>query len=224
MHRSGPTKFVPLLSLLVLLIPAAVLAQARDEHLADPAGELFLVSPFAHGYIHGYQDGFHNGNIDYQEARKPRPLKDFREYRLAKAGYEERFGDVRAFRSGYRDGFLAGYSDGVAGREFRGMAAIRVAAEALPGDAIADITGKGGFDQGFGDGYELGLIAGRRAGAADDDFDATNRMCAPDSPETRAHPPSYCEGFTRAYALGYRDGYLTPPMERTRVAAIAGSR
>ncbi len=213
-----------LLSLIVLLVPAGLLAQAKEEHLSDQAGELFLVSPFAHGYIHGYEDGFHNGNIDYQEGRRARPLKEFRDYRFGKSGYQPAFGGLEPFRNGYKAGFSAGYVDAIAGREFRGVASIRVAGLALPGDAVASLTDNGGFDRGFADGYALGLIAGNRAGIADEEFDASSQMCAPGSPETRTHSNSYCEGFTRAYALGYQDGYLSPPAERTRVAAVAGAR
>jgi hypothetical protein len=214
---------LPVLSLVLLLLPAGILAQTGDQHLAGPAGELFLASPFAHGYIHGYEDGFHHGNIDYHEGLRARSLNEFPDYRVAKAGYLRHFGKLKPFRGGYKAGFRAGYADAIAGREFLGVAAVRVAAQKLPGDAIASIAGSGGFDRGFGDGYALGLTAGKHAGAADADFDATSHMCAPGSTDP-SYSVAYCEGFTRAYTLGYRNGYLSPSAEGTRVATISGSR
>ncbi len=224
MQASFRHAVLPILALVFLLIPTGLGAQVRDQHLAGPAGELFLVSPFAHGYIHGYEDGFHSGNIDYQEGVQARRLKDFREYRLASAGYERDFGDLDAFRGGYRAGFDAGYMDGISGRVFRGLAAVRVAAKALPGDAVASIAENASFDRGFEDGYSVGLKSGRHAEATDAEFDASSRMCVAGSPETPAHSRTYCEGFVRAYSLGYRDGYLSPTSQSTRVAAVEGAR
>src|SRR5206468_9458367 len=46
-----------------LLAPVAM-AQRADRHmLADDAQSLYRRSPFAHGYIHGYEEGFHCANL-----------------------------------------------------------------------------------------------------------------------------------------------------------------
>jgi len=187
-----------------IMMPAS-LARAgdTDAHLSQrPSSALFQRSVFAHGYIHGYEEGFHWGNLDFQTGRASSHPK---ESRAAKSTYERTFGSRTRFKAGYHRGFLAGYSDGAHGREFRAIEAAKQAAQDLsdvPGDAKQ-------FDAGLSDGYDLGSVHGHNAFRDNDRFDAETDLCSVgDARERPSHPPQYCSGFVRGYSMGYSDGYL----------------
>src|SRR5881394_3231825 len=107
-----------------LLIATLVAAQPKapkepEYHLtADAAHQLYVNSVFAHGHRHGYEEGFHDAEVDLQMGR------GFREFESpGKApkmvGYVSEFGSKKLFRAGSEYGYLAGYSDSAAGRPFR---------------------------------------------------------------------------------------------------------
>ena len=62
-----------------------------------------------HGYEHGYRDGFHHG----QEDRERGASYDGRskDYKDGDRGYEKFMGDKGHYKTGYREGYLAGYDD-----------------------------------------------------------------------------------------------------------------
>ncbi|HZU22530.1 MAG TPA: hypothetical protein VE998_06825, partial [Terriglobales bacterium] len=136
---------------LVAALPAQPAEPASDQHLSDPAAALYQRSPFAHGYIHGYEEGFHVGDQDLQFGRLTRGDR-----RKTSAGHPRPAlrGESASFREGYDQGFTAGYRDSVAGREFRAIAALRQAAAALGEGARAQDDG--GFDAAFMTGYFAG--------------------------------------------------------------------
>jgi hypothetical protein len=158
-----------------------------ERHLGDrdPAHVLFQRSAFAHGYIHGYEDGFHESNLDYQLNRGPRQLKEFEEFRKGDRDYSRSFGDKNSYKSGYRNGFVEGYQDGIRGGWFRAVRELReIAAGMNPmGDHAT-------FNAAFAKGYQL----------------ARNKGFPPDG-ETACPGESaeYCEGFARGYRLGEAD-------------------
>src|SRR5438270_9733174 len=101
----------------VLLLSATAIAAAQNDfHLSkDPNRQIYLNSAFAHGHRHGYEEGFHTGDEDYQ-LRKPAAL----EQKLPKnKGYRKEFGDKASYLQGYETGFRAGYADSYSGRAFR---------------------------------------------------------------------------------------------------------
>lgn len=194
----------------LLLAPAANAADEPEVHLSDPAALLYRFSPFAHGYIHGYEEGYSTGNLDFQLSTR-RPQEKLKDARRAK-GYQRQFGRKERFQAGYREGFMAGYGDGREGRSFRGVAAMRLAAERL-GPASGE-TGPA-VDDGFSSGYYAGRDGGLAHLAAHADFEVAPGPCPAGAAAT-----TWCESFARGYALGYADGYLAPePAPQPQIAA-----
>jgi len=207
MSHTGPNRRFLLIALVgaTLLYTTSARAGDTDSHLShDGTGALFQHSVFAHGYIHGYEEGFHWGNLDFQTGR---PVSRGHEARAAKSSYERTFGGRGRFKAGYHRGFLAGYHDGFSGREFRAHEMAKVAAKDLP-ETPHDAKQLTTFDSGVSDGYDLGAIHGQNASRDDDDFDATTELCTAGTKEHASHPPLYCAGFRRGYTMGYSDGYL----------------
>src|SRR5581483_8709170 len=97
---------------LCILAPAQQSNQPRSDgerHTSvDPGSALYQRSTFAHGFIHGYEQGFHIADLDYHVGRTDRKLKDIHEYRDASSGYHSSFGDKNIFRRGFREGFSQG--------------------------------------------------------------------------------------------------------------------
>lgn len=101
-------------------------------------------------------------------------------------------------------------------RPFRAVTSLKEAAQGL-----ADIPRVGkkdlvAFDDGFREGYQ----AGRRQGASDGRDAAAENAIAP---PCLGLPDEYCEGFHRAFFIGYADGYgnqaPTKPKQAVQVAA-----
>src|SRR3954463_11740886 len=106
-----------------ILCAGASFAQNTDYHVgSDPAQRLFRLSPFAHGYIHGYESGFGMGDEDLQLGRGDQQIQKTREFRSADRGYRAGFGDRESFRAGFREGLTVGYHDALIGSEFRALA------------------------------------------------------------------------------------------------------
>ena len=193
--------------LAALLSTKFISAGNNDAHLSQNlVAQLFQHSAFAHGYIHGYEEGFHWGNLDYQSGRV-RLAPHAQESRASKSSYEKSFGRKSRFRAGYHRGFLAGYSDGSNGREFRGFELAKYASQGMPGTP-EDTKQLAAFDAGLTDGYELGSVHGENASRDNDEYNTTTNLCSPGSKEHHSHPPLYCSGFERGYTMGYSDGYL----------------
>lgn len=188
----------PRLATLILLVftaaaPAA-LAQSIDTHvISDPAAALYKRSSFAHGYRHGYEEGFRIADRDYHLGREPQLLacseKKIKNISSPKVrGYEKRFGDKANFSSGYEHGYIAGYTDSYNGRMFRVLELHLAALKTSPNVQAenADLE----FDRGFGDGYRSFSFHAQ----APTDTD----KCPKDS-------PNYCDGFDRGVVVGRAD-------------------
>ena len=105
---------------------------AGERHTSvDPGSALYQRSTFAHGFIHGYEQGYHIADLDYHVGRTDRKLNDIREYRDAFSGYQSSFGDRNTFRQGYREGFSQGYDDSIHSRNFRAAMAASIVADSL---------------------------------------------------------------------------------------------
>lgn len=201
-------------SALLILVTAAFLPGAEDPsdwHVtSSPAAVLFSKSAFAHGYIHGYEQGFHAADLDLQmgrDARDPTRRKEFREL----AGYHTSFGSKAFFQSGYRAGFRVGYADSYAGRQFRAIAALRNAAAGL---AEAPLEPSNTFDEGIASGYDAGRQQGLRDGRAATAFKALDVRCHGSVFHPFRHTDEYCSGYGRGYRIGYADGYFNQAPRR----------
>ena len=184
---------------LLLVLGVAHACVAADDCAAGPEADLIRQSPFAHGYLHGYEAGFHAGDADFHLARV-RTLRELESNRLW--GYQPAFGSRESFRDGFREGLVAGYQDSIAGRDFRGFQVLSaVTGSAHPQD----------FDRGFADGYKAGHTRGAGDLDADSDFDPGKGTC-PAKPAGDGRLPessaAYCAGYLHAHRLGYTDGYL----------------
>ncbi len=197
---SRATGYVAVIGLLLALGAASALA--ADDCAAGPAAELVRRSTFAHGYLHGYEAGFHAGDVDFHAARvrTPRQLRESDR----PVGYLPEFGSRESFRSGFHGGFLAGYEDSIAGRDFRGFHVVAAFADsdpAFPRD----------FDLGVADGYKAGQRLGIEDLQADADFNPEQAAC-PAKPDhdgrLPAYSEAYCSGYVAAYRLGYRDAFV----------------
>src|SRR5204863_4364538 len=98
---------------LMLVLACSLAAQANKPacpHFQDKAAPLYSRSAFAHGYIHGYEDGFHAADQDLHMGRLARGIAATKP-----AGHPERrvsISDRTSFRKGDTDGLNTGYSDG----------------------------------------------------------------------------------------------------------------
>lgn len=180
-----------------LLFVCTTVLLAQDHHLSiGSTSNLYARSTFAHGYIHGYEQGFHCGDLDLQLGRDPHDPSSIPSFKKPFAAYRLNQNSRALFKSGYQDGFLAGYSDAVHGLAFRAVDALRHVADGLAIATQSPLI----FDEGFRDGYE----AGRRQGANDGREVAVSN---PINPPCLGLPVDYCDAFRRGFELGYGDGY-----------------
>lgn len=181
------------------LVLCSTLLFAQERHLGTESAKLLYThSAFAHGYIHGYEEGFHHGDLDLQLARTPRDPGSIPGYKKAGAEYHSAFGSKDLFKCGFEDGFRAGYADAVHGMSFQAVERLRTAADGLNESDDRKVIAH--FDDGFRDGYRNG----RRHGTDDG---RNFSEAAPIVPPCFAHPRSYCDAYSRAFQMGYADGY-----------------
>ncbi len=180
-----------------LLVISAGHLSATDPHLTnDPASSLYKSSSWAHGYIHGYEWGFHFGNRDLHMAARARDARKLKEYKEAAKAFHQEDGNKQDFEKGYQSGFEVGYSDGILGESFRAAESARKFVSESPATPGASRD----FDSGMQMGYGMGRTIGARDGRADLDFSDGH-----DCPINR--PQSQCSGFKLGYRWGYLDGY-----------------
>jgi hypothetical protein len=198
------TVFAPIrIAFIALLLCACATAQAQRDDWHLQSRDLFIKSAFAHGYMHGYEQGFHNGDIDLQMGRDYREVKHQTEYKKP-TGYRDQFGDRTLFEAGYRSGFLVGYTDCFAGRNFRAAQLLNLGQTTqYPGGSVALDHN---FDRAFRDGYESGQMQGLADGRASEVSRHDPSTCKVEGGHDKA-PPQYCDGFRDGYQLGYSDGF-----------------
>jgi hypothetical protein len=186
---------------LLLFVCSAAQAQSNDWHMVSR--DLFVKSVFAHGYMHGYEQGFHNGDLDLQMGRTYRDAKVQQEYKKP-LGYQNVFGDKHLYEAGYRAGFLVGYTDCFAGRNFRAVQLLNLATRTQIGKEPVH------FDRDFDFAFRQGYESGQKQGLADGRIAEISR---PDPLNCQvqtgrdAIPSNYCDAFRDGYQLGYSDGY-----------------
>lgn len=184
-----------------LLATVPLLAESKtDPHLTDTAAALYQRSAFAHGYLHGYEQGFHLGDLDIQMGHFLPGVRAHHDER-PDSHYRPAFGDRDLFNEGFKLGLRSGYADSIGGHEFRAIAELRKVAGGLAAEAISRP-----FDQAF---YE-GFLSGQRQGATDTrvltDFTGIGSSCLKTRAKADDHE-QYCDGYSRGFQLGYGDGH-----------------
>jgi flagellar biosynthesis/type III secretory pathway protein FliH len=183
----------------------SVLSVAQtDAHFADnPAKALFHRSSWAHGYIHGYEMGFHAGNLDLHMARAARDPHSVKECKQAKHAYRAEFGSRQDFEKGYGSGFEVGYADGKTGRDF-GAATM---ATMISADMSSGTNPEAQQSAYFDSMIESGYVAGRKIGLNDArsklESNSSKAQPCPDSTKD----PQFCTAYQLGYRWGYTDGY-----------------
>jgi hypothetical protein len=206
--------------LVVTLLAAAFVSAAEnppDSHLvAARTSAIVRKSVFVHGYLHGYEEGFHLADVDLQLARGTRNLSKCKEAKND-AGYRRQFGDKHFFERGYREGLRVGYADGIAGRTFRALAELDAISATVPQTANA------GADPFFDQGFSLGYVNGQHQGIQDGRSDASSSPSLPPCPVTQnaGNPQSFCTAYLGGYRVGYSDGF-TNVARTARFEARAG--
>lgn len=122
-------------AVLVVLATALAYSQkntnADDAFITDPALRAYLErSSYQHGSLHGYEDGYQSGDLDFHLQRPEPDFKKVKEYRSATRGYAD--GDKEEYRTGYQDGYQIGYRDGISGRPFAAVERLEAAAHQRP--------------------------------------------------------------------------------------------
>ena len=174
-----------------------------DSHFDDsPAKTLFHRSSWAHGYIHGYEAGFHSGNLDLHLARQIRDPHAVKEYKLAKHAFHKEFGNRSEFEKGYESGFEVGYVDGVTGKDFRAAGEAQLISEDLNGLGEPDAKHAAYFDTMLGSGYATGRRIGLNDARARSESSAGKAQC----PE-QVNAAQLCGAYRMGYRWGYTDGY-----------------
>lgn len=182
---------VLLTALAVSLLTSVALAQRADNHLlADGAQSLYRRSAFAHGYIHGYEEGFHAANLDWHMGRtRPDLTKQLHVSKNTKrqCGYAPEYGDHKNFMKGFEQGYAEAYNDVFSDQSFRAIAEARAAAEGL--DASGPHPSRT-----FDDGFLAGVTAAREGTAPAKDLSGTTEWCIQN---LHSSSPDYCDAYAR---------------------------
>ena len=185
------------------LLAACAWAQADKHAIDDSARPLCERSAFAHGYMHGYEDGFHQADLDIHLARRQRPFADMKPYRNASASYEPGFGDKNFYQHGYRAGFQQGYEDAQSGSAFRGLQQVR---DAAAGPFPEGMPSSKEFDIAFAHGYEAGRVQGTYARPV-------SSICP-----VAERGEAFCDAYARGFRMGLSDGSATRGIQETQTA------
>jgi hypothetical protein len=194
----------------------SAMSQTADRHLnAAHTQALYRRSTYAHGYMHGYEDGFHNADIDIHMGRGERQISQIKEFRDCTDGYRPDFGDKKFFKLGYQQGFREGYSDSIRGVEFRAVAETRKIAEGINVNPPAKFSERD-FDRAFSSGYDAGRDAATNGSKVE--YPDTTNLCDSKMSRSEAQKQDYCDAFGRGYSLGFSDGQTSRAVRRTETA------
>jgi len=139
-------------SVVLLLMLATSIAYSQkntnpdDAFIPDPALRDYVdKTPYQHGSLHGYEDGYKTGDIDFHLQRPEPDFRKVKEYRAETRGYVD--GDKEQFRTGYRDGYQLGYQDAKEGRPFIALERLQAAAEGKPVTITASASDSDSVEQ-----------------------------------------------------------------------------
>lgn len=176
---------------------------SADWHLSSAGAKAFFTrSCLAHGYMHGYEEGFYQGDMDLQFGRHFQSFKNQVRFRKVR-GYQAEFGERKNFSKGYRKGYAVGYIDAFSGRSFRAMQLVEQAKS--DGKPDAEARPDEHFDEVFLQGYELGQKAGLQDGRSATPVLAVDpKDCGQ---KRNGGEADYCDAYQSGYRLGYSDGF-----------------
>lgn len=167
-----------------------------EGHLQPTSiGALFMDSAFAHGFRHGYDQGFHDADLDIHMGRPAHPITK-RDFRQAGREYNNSFGNKARFQQGYEAGLSAGYADAFPGGEYQASERARLAASGLS-DALPP-SRREYFDEGFAGGYASAHI--QTVPSKGMTLDYVEQYCQ--EKLLGSHPAEYCSGFSRGFIFG----------------------
>lgn len=201
MIASAPVCFAQT-SFTSLSIPSAAAntrpAIGSERHLqATPEGSLYANSAFAHGFRHGYDEGFYAGDLDWQLGRQMRTVISSKEYGRAVRQYRPEFGSKRSFELGFEAGFRSGYSDAMSGGEYSMRQRMETASVGLNPDPLSP-NRRSHFDEGVTNGFRSAQTANApKRGMTAEYIDQYCRTTA-----SGPYALDYCSGFSRGYLLG----------------------
>ncbi len=213
-------KRVRLLAASLILFLTTLCSAQSDNHVADdPAKDLFARSAWAHGYIHGYEMGFHEGNLDLHLGRPTRDPHKVKSYKMSKREYEPAFGSKKQFSRGYGSGFEVGYSDAMTGHAYRAASM----ANSLTGEvgkiALTKPNEQVQMDDTIASGYADGRTTGLRMGRTSPRGDANAAEKGSEECPRTAAANQLCEAYTLGYKWGFSDGFANQSRdEATRTA------
>lgn len=184
------------------LLPAALVAAISIGSSACAAGSFYNYRPPVRAvdqraYTRGYDEGRTRGEND---ARRNRAFDYTRygDYRDADAGYGG-YGDRNAYRTLFREGFVAGYNDG-----YRRYAR---AGGGYPAPVYSSRYGSPAGQTGYRDGYEQGRDDARD-GDRYDPVRASRYRSGDHDYNSRYGPrESYKRDYRAAFEQGYERGY-----------------
>lgn len=195
-------RFRSLLALLFSLVLAQPVLIASDLHVtADPARDVYKHSAWAHGYIHGYESGFHFGNRDFHMGRRLQDVSKIKESKDCNKQYDSGFGDRSNFKQGCASGFQVGYTDAMTGVPFRAAHEARQLAREMSGSGPQGSAARE-FDAAFSSGYAQGRTLGLNDGRLRADFIPDKVLC----PQLE-RGGNYCDAYGFGFRWGYSDGY-----------------
>ena len=208
-------------ALLATGIVASAQKKPLDPHYtASRTSAIAHKSAFVHGYLHGYEEGFHLADLDVQMGRGARDVGKCKEAR-ALAGYRREFGSKNVFENGFREGVRVGYGDGISGRAFRAVGEL----DAIGATAMLPVDGRpdASFDQGFATGYTLGQRQGLLDGRRDETLTPPLPACPP-QPAKAANQQTFCAAYIGGYRVGYADGFTNVARRGTTQAEARGEK
>jgi hypothetical protein len=197
--------------LLALLLPLSIAVAAQDDsHLKiDPAAPIYQRSVFLHGYAHGYELGFHSGDVDLHMARSSRDPRTIKMFKDSKRVYQRSFGNRDMFINGYEQGFRVGYADAFYGRDFRAARELRTLSQQMQdmggqqqNAGLRQVSNSSEFDKGIADGYKAGLSNGLEDARSSKGYHPENSECS-----RKSNDGQFCPAHRLGYELGYSDGY-----------------
>jgi hypothetical protein len=201
--------------LLSAAITAGAWAQSSqsDYHTTqDPNRQIYLDSAFAHGHRHGYEEGFHAGDEDYQFRRAGSLPKSPRV-----KGYRSSFGDRNSYNAGFENGFRAGYADSYSGRIFHPAESAALAPAALVVSQPAPMKDSAhDFDRGVGEGYFAGFANKDNIADEPGALESAAWRC-----KQETHGDTYCNGFGTGYVMGRADSQSLALIQKKQTPTLA---
>jgi hypothetical protein len=157
MQRAGLARLCVAVAVALPMYAGAQSIHDSKLEAQEPTAALYAASPFLHGYRDGYQQGFHDADLEQQFGRAANDATQSPHYR--RVAYKSEFRDRDTYVTGYRAGFERGFADLAAGESFRVFDTLK----AVAADGKFSATKSFDFNVGVDDGYMQARGRGTRA-------------------------------------------------------------